>query len=487
MMSGFSGWADSLIRRENGSSGVAWADRGELCFLLLFGLTVPHSIAASQISLMLALICQMVRNVVEKRARPRRSPLDRPLLVFALLTIISSIFSYAPAISLAKLRGLGLFLIFYLISSTLTRRGGLVLLGCLVMSGLMGLGYSLVERVAGRGMTITVIKPGSPLAGSGLVAGDVIWMIGRQRVRSLEEAQRVFADHRPGERLEVEALHSGDPLPVALTVTEALQASPGGLGIAVSGPTRHFRISGLTRQFITYAEQMQMLGLLLLGLLLARLPVKWRLAGFIGFSLFETGLVLTATRSVIASFVGAMVLATARLGGRKVVITAIVGAILIGALGLVVVSTTRRVSLARFGDDSTMRRLGYMKAGLRTISRHPLLGVGMDAHKKFWREWGFPGDYITHTHSTPIQVAMDRGLPALAALIWLLQATWSMLLSGRRRAEDGGDAAAAAVCGGALACLAGFSLSALTNYNFGDSESLMMLLAIIGCSRSVMS
>ena len=61
-----------------------------------------------------------------------------------------------------------------------------------------------------------------------------------------------------------------------------------------------------------------------------------------------------------------------------------------------------------------------MRAGLRLIPEHPLLGVGADAHKHHWREWGFPGDYVTHTHSTPIQIALDRGLPALGCYVWLI-------------------------------------------------------------------
>jgi O-antigen ligase len=123
-----------------------------------------------------------------------------------------------------------------------------------------------------------------------------------------------------------------------------------------------------------------------------------------------------------------------------------------------------------------------MRAGLQVVAAHPVLGVGLDAHKKHWREWGFPGDYVTHTHSTPIQVAMDRGLPALGCLIWLGMAAWIWLRRASARAGAAGDRAAQGLAAGAAMALVGFSLSAIINYNFGDSETLMLLLAILGAA-----
>jgi O-antigen ligase len=133
--------------------------------------------------------------------------------------------------------------------------------------------------------------------------------------------------------------------------------------------------------------------------------------------------------------------------------------------------------MARFDDPSSFQRLGLMRAGLRVIPAHPLLGVGMDSHKRHWGEWGFPGEYITHTHSTPIQLAMDRGLPALGCYIWLMLVavifTWREF---RLRKEP----FSATLALGTLAALIGFNLGSLVNYNFGDSEILLLLMALLG-------
>jgi hypothetical protein len=111
----------------------------------------------------------------------------------------------------------------------------------------------------------------------------------------------------------------------------------------------------------------------------------------------------------------------------------------------------------------------------------------MDSHKRHWQEWGFPGDYITHTHSTPIQIAMDRGLPALACYVWLIAAMMIMTWRAYKRAREGDDNFYEGLALGTFGALIGFSISSLTNYNLGDSEALMMLLGVVGLSSTLRS
>jgi O-antigen ligase len=120
-----------------------------------------------------------------------------------------------------------------------------------------------------------------------------------------------------------------------------------------------------------------------------------------------------------------------------------------------------------------------MRAGLRLIPHHPIFGVGLDSQKYHWKEWGFPGDYVTHTHSTPIQIAVDRGLPALGAYLWLMAMLFVMIWRGYKKATLDGNDTGAGLALGAVAALTGFSASSLVNYNFGDSEPLLMLLSVV--------
>ena len=461
-------------------------DRSLVVAVLLFGLGVCHSIAAAQIAYLSGVLLWALRWVFFRSPRNVGRWLERPLLIplicFISLTILSSFFSSAPEISLLKSKSLGLFLVFYLVLHNLTRRGALVFACCLITSSLIGVGFSLTEKLLGRGMVIEYIDRSSPLAGKGLQPGDVIWMIARRRVSSPEEMREIISRFKDGERLSVEALHAGDPVPVELTVTESLRQSATALGIRTGAPTRRFRVSGFTRQFITYAEQMQILGLLLLGLLLTEglAERRWKRMGVLALLLFSTGLILTATRSVIASFVAALLIGAISFGNRRTLRLAIPGALLIIVIGTMTVVTSRRELMARLSDDSVSRRIGYMRAGLRVAAEHPLLGVGLDSHKRYWREWGFPGDYVTHTHSTPVQVAMDRGVAALGCLIWMVIAALIWLRREMMQARQEGDMAGQGLLAGASIALIGFSLSSIINYNFGDSETMMLLLAVLG-------
>jgi hypothetical protein len=72
-----------------------------------------------------------------------------------------------------------------------------------------------------------------------------------------------------------------------------------------------------------------------------------------------------------------------------------------------------------------------------------------------------------------MQIAAERGLPALAAWIWFVVSAFIGLLNLVKKARNK-SLAAAAVAGMAAMLAAG-----LTEYNFGDSEFLMLLLVII--------
>ncbi|MEO6726858.1 MAG: O-antigen ligase family protein [Blastocatellia bacterium] len=481
---------DRLSAIETQSTVARWLNRALILFLFLFAISLPHSIAAAQISLGAGMILWLARDVVMQRFHLAHTPIDLPLLCFAGLTVLSSVFSVEPSISLPKLKGLVLFGTIYLMATNLRSRSVHLMVGLLIVSSLLGVGFSLVEKLWGRGMIITTIDVDSPLSGSDLRPGDVIWMIGRHRVFSTEAADAVIRRERAGKQIEIEALHAGDPVPVKLTVTDELKAKSNPLGITTSGRSRQFRVSGFSRQFLTYAEQMQMLALLVYGGILTSLAASlrqkrkrgswlWIQLYAVLFVLFGLALVLTASRAVIAAAIGALLIVSVSVG-RRALLIALMAALVLGALGVYVIGSARRQTTTSFSDDSTARRIGYMRAGLRVIPQHPLLGVGMDSHKRHWQEWGFPGSYVTHTHSTPIQIAMDRGLPALACYCWLIAAMLIVAWRGFKRANQESNIFNASLMLGAFGALIGFSLSSLTNYNFGDSEVLMLLLFIVG-------
>jgi O-antigen ligase len=104
----------------------------------------------------------------------------------------------------------------------------------------------------------------------------------------------------------------------------------------------------------------------------------------------------------------------------------------------------------------------------------------MDAMKAHWAEWGFPGNVMIHLHSTPLQIAFDRGLPALGFWLWIIVVFWLVASGGEKATRDSGDANRHGVLLGATGALAGFVASSLVNYNFGAGIVALVFWWLLG-------
>src|SRR6476620_11632905 len=106
-----------------GSGGfvVRWLERVTFVFLVLMVIFAPHSIAATQIAWLTGMFLWMISAVIRWRSAEsnRNTKLPRALHVglwlFFAWSLITSLTSYAPDISLNKLRGVAVFLIFYFV------------------------------------------------------------------------------------------------------------------------------------------------------------------------------------------------------------------------------------------------------------------------------------------------------------------------------------------------------------------------------------
>ena len=127
----------------------------------------------------------------------------------------------------------------------------------------------------------------------------------------------------------------------------------------------------------------------------------------------------------------------------------------------------------------------------------------MDSIKGHWRQWGmFDGGRIPwgHMHSNLLQIALERGVPAL--LLWLaLLVVYARTLWRVIRTRSGSDGVMEntmpqesnrslhwmdrGILLGALGGLAGFFTSGLVHYNWGDSEVVMVFYMIMGMSLAI--
>jgi O-antigen ligase len=77
-----------------------------------------------------------------------------------------------------------------------------------------------------------------------------------------------------------------------------------------------------------------------------------------------------------------------------------------------------------------------------------------------------------HLHNVPLQIAAERGLPALAVWLWFIFTLVRDFLKRRRSEFPSLSNAGLAVIGAMLA-------AGLFEYNFGDSEFLMLFLVLV--------
>ena len=127
-------------------------------------------------------------------------------------------------------------------------------------------------------------------------------------------------------------------------------------------------------------------------------------------------------------------------------------------------------------DPANQDRFAMIEIGARIVADRPLTGVGPSMVPRVYGQ--YRPDYAInqvnpHLHNVPLQIAAERGLPALAAWAWFVVALVGALFRMFRQRQEPMLAAAA------LASIAAMFAAGLFEYNFGDSEFLMLFLVLI--------
>ena len=138
--------------------------------------------------------------------------------------------------------------------------------------------------------------------------------------------------------------------------------------------------------------------------------------------------------------------------------------------------TERAYSMFNLNDPTNRDRLAMVQAGTAIIKRYPLTGVGPNVMPEVYptfRTSAAVEQTPPHLHNVPLQIAAERGLPALAVWGWFV-VTAAVTLWRRFRLDRARYLAAAA-----LGALAAALAAGLFEYNFGDSEFLLTLLIVL--------
>jgi hypothetical protein len=488
---------------------IVWLDHAIVFWLFALSLSAPHSIAATQTAWVCGLLFWAARHFFRPRPVWWRTPLDYALLGFFVWTVISSLFSYDQSTSIGKLRAATLFTIVYLVAYNVTKKRvlrGLTL--ALILSCMLNVFYTFGERVVGRGVRIEGVAMNSPLSAAVFVRedktedptpiqdGDTLLEVDGRALRNLEElvahldkattndsAHALVKIYRV-EWTPVLKIPRGRLLPGASPFER--------LGVSGWSRSREWRAAGFYGHYTTYAEALQLIAALALGLFIA-LGNKYSRSG-LALLLMLMGLagalLLTVTRASWLSFLlSAFVIILAGASRRTLLVVALC-ALPVVLAGVFVLQRQRSVRFYDPQDQSITWRETVWREGFQLLvskPRHLLVGVGMDSIKSHWREWGlFDGGRLPvgHMHSTPLQLAVERGIPALVLWMALILVYARMLLRRLRSGQIEGWIERGILLG-ALGGLAGFVASGVVHYNFGDSEVVMIFYFIMGLSLAV--
>jgi O-antigen ligase len=138
--------------------------------------------------------------------------------------------------------------------------------------------------------------------------------------------------------------------------------------------------------------------------------------------------------------------------------------------------TDRMMSMFDMRDPTVRDRVAMLNTGRAMAADHPLTGVGPSMVEQRYAEYRDPNGVNAtnpHLHNVPMQIAAERGLPALGIWLW---AIGTMLWTLWRLFRGGGDRVLAAA---GLATVIAMLGAGLFEYNFGDSEFLMLLLVVV--------
>ncbi len=231
------------------------------------------------------------------------------------------------------------------------------------------------------------------------------------------------------------------------------------------------RIHGFVGHYMTYSGLLMGVGLFALAAFAFSKPgSRYRWFHLLSFLLIESALVLSLTRSAwIGSLVAGLLILLLRNWKLLLAVPLVAGASAILLSG----DIERRIATFVRPDTSGWDRVYMLDAGSRIVRNHPLLGVGPEMVSEVYPIYVGPDARRhdnPHLHNNLIQVAAERGLPALAAFLWLVGASLVLAVRELRKSPARGLAA------GALAVLLSGVVAGLFEYNFGDSEFQMLFL-----------
>jgi O-antigen ligase len=261
-----------------------------------------------------------------------------------------------------------------------------------------------------------------------------------------------------------------------ITLIVSVGAASAAFGIVQYGVLQYdqlgMRPRGTLGHWMTYSGLL----MLVLGCALARILFgkRDRLWAVLVLPALAVAVMLTFTRG---AWVGACVAAALLLSlkdFRLLAILPVAAAILFASAPAEIIK--RFNSMFDVNDPTIRDRVAMLREGRQMIRTHPLVGVGPNMVEPLYAQYRDP-DAVQptnpHLHNVPVQIAAERGLPALGIWLWFLVILVRDLVKGLKMDQQ------RMLSASALAAVIAMLAAGAFEYNFGDSEFLMLFLILI--------
>lgn len=252
----------------------------------------------------------------------------------------------------------------------------------------------------------------------------------------------------------------------------------------VQGPRDlEHRIAGPMSHYMTYSGWLTLAVLVLITqVVLSRTRWRWLLAAATGLGI--VAILLSYTRNAWVGLAAGFLL-LAVVWRRRVLILYPVLAVAVW-LAFPRAVLERAVSIVDLRQPANYDRLCMVVSGTQMVRDYPWFGVGLDMVSRIYplyRRDDAPRWRVPHLHNNLLQIAAERGIPALVSYLWLLAAFGVISWRGLKQLHGPPRAMVAA----ALVGVAGITVAGLFEYNFWDAEIQYLELVLMGVGVGTVS
>ena len=193
-----------------------------------------------------------------------------------------------------------------------------------------------------------------------------------------------------------------------------------------------------------------------------------------------TAIIFSYTRGVWLGLIGGLIF-MAILRSRKLLLFVLTGLIVCSVFLVILPSSgfSRRVMGTFKSERPVGDRIYFWEGSLKIIRDYPITGLGWEGFGLVYPEYK-PAEgrqLVSNAHNNFIDMAVDSGLLGLGIFIWFLVTIYKVGFHIFKELEEGYFKG---IAWGFLGSFTAFLIAGLSQYNFGDSEVVMLFYFLLG-------